>query len=381
MLKRVTVTRSKSEPTKIISIQATNQQQLMELIASLDVLHRLQSLERIYFEGLSDGSSNYLKSKINFLAQLSCLTHLQFKLCKLYDKGLSRTLSKLTNIKSLGLVASATIQIDWITTNLETLLVPYWGDTSDHFIGLSRLKHLKHLDLTESCMFEDQSVKYITPLVSLENLTIYKCEVSPSGFKDICLHLTNLTSFSFLEAEHLTKKAFRRITNMTRLQALSIFLPQQAAEHLCTLTNITTLHIHSIEGSLFPGFSSVKALSKLEQFAINLNEKREIGPVLQTVSVLPKLDYLWIRNCEQMQTEHLKYIADLKYLTQLQLGSPIQLHNDSFQYVSTLTNLQVLKFSRCLQLDPAIIKSYWSNCNVEYEKWNINFNWNTTPYF
>lgn len=236
MLKRVTVTRSKSEPTKIISIQATNQQQSMELIASLDVLRSLQSLERIYFEGLSDGSSNYLKSKITFLAQLSCLTHLQFKLCKLYDKGLSKTLSKLTNIKSLGLVASATIQIDWITTNLETLLVPYWGDTSDHFIGLSRLKHLKHLDLTESCMFEDQSVKYITPLVSLENLTIYKCEVSPSGFKDICLHLTNLTSFSFLEAEHLTKKAFRRITNMTRLQALSIFLPQQAAEHLCTLT-------------------------------------------------------------------------------------------------------------------------------------------------
>jgi hypothetical protein len=145
--------------------------------------------------------------------------------------------------------------------------------------------------------------------------------------------------------------------------------------------NITTLHIHSIEGSLFPGFSSVKALSKLEQFAINLNEKHEIGPVLQTVSVLPKLDYLWIRNCEQMQTDHLKYIAELKYLTQLQLGSPIQLHNDSFQYVSTLTNLQVLKFSRCLQLDPAIIKSYWSNCNVEYEKWNLHFNWNTTPYF
>jgi Leucine rich repeat/Leucine Rich repeat len=237
------------------------------------------------------------------------------------DDDLMAHISRLSHLKVLNLDGLSSLTDDHLAylaglSRLETLFLSKTGVKGPGFVHLKGLSRLRYLSLGEIPL-EDDDLAHISKIVSLTDLSSYNCK----GVTDVGLAhlqgLVNLEELSLVNGSEITTRGLDFLKNMKKLSLLWLtYSKVDSIEPLAHLRGLTCLRLHK-------------------------NRLTDAG--LKPISGFKNLTYLFL-SCEQISDDSMKAIGNLESLQWLDVSST-EITDAGLTPLINLRNLRTLELN------------------------------------
>jgi Leucine-rich repeat (LRR) protein len=288
-----------------------------------DAMHLagLKNLESIYFSTYTHTGRGITDSGMKAFKDLSRLRVLSLRGCPVTDEGLQY----LSSCKSLEILSLDDSRVT--------------GPGLDNLLMAPDLKHLSLGVYDEGSPVDDEGLKTVCQLTSLESLSLAGTQITDEGLPHL-QSLVNLRDLT-LDNTRITDEGLGGLIGLDRLEELRFYrqrgeaLGDVAAKNLARLPKLKKV---TAAWQLSPeGIATVATMKNLTEFSF-------LGSVtdaqMELISGMASLESLWLQNCPITDGGFAK-IGQLQNLKQLRYHG-LKITPDSLAVISRLPNLKHL---------------------------------------